>query len=242
MNETKETENGEALRQAFLNLLKGQIGCGIYVWGGNGEPLTDMGDPIGWIERRETSCENAARAAALFRKRMSEGVETIRAFDCSGLVYWALKTLGLLKTDVSSRGLYALCERIEECALMPGDLVFHHDGTQIVHVGVYDGDAEIECRGRDFGVVRNRRSPGYWNRFGRFPAFVSKVVDTVVIKGGSVRVRTGDGTETRCIGIVHRGETYPLLGRGESGWYRIAWRGTEAYVTNKPQYTEVRHG
>ena len=62
---------------------------------------------------------------------------------------------------------------------------------------------------------------------------------TVRIKGGSVRVRAGDNTATRCIGIAHRGEKFPLLGTASSGWYRIEWHGCEAYVTNKKQYTEV---
>lgn len=62
---------------------------------------------------------------------------------------------------------------------------------------------------------------------------------TVRIKGGSVRVRAGDNTATRCIGIVHRGQTFPLLGTAPSGWYKIEWQGCEAYVTNKKQYTEV---
>lgn len=64
-------------------------------------------------------------------------------------------------------------------------------------------------------------------------------VQTVRIKGGSVRVRAGDSTATRCIGIVHRGEKFPLLGTAPSGWYKIEWHGCEAYVTNKKQYTEV---
>lgn len=61
----------------------------------------------------------------------------------------------------------------------------------------------------------------------------------VRIKGGSVRVREGDNTGTKTIGIVHRGDEYPLVGYGDSGWYQIEWRGTTGYVTNKPQYTEV---
>ena len=240
MNDTDTNKN---LRGAFVQAVTEQVGTGVYVWGGNGELLDEMRDSIAWIERKETGANNAKRAVTLYEARKTAGKKGVRAFDCSGLVFWALNRLGVQKTDVSSRGLYALCRPIKEEDLIPGDLVFHHDGKQIVHVGVCVGTEQVECRGRDVGVVKNRRRAGYWNRFGRIP----KLEDTlqsasVQILGGSVRVREGGGVSTRCIGIVHKGERYPLLGTAPSGWYRIAWRGTEAYVTNKPQYTEVRYG
>ncbi len=234
--------NETNLRERFVEKVRSEVGKGIYVWGGNGEILNAMHDPTGWIERRETSEANRRRVFALYAKRLQDGVQVVRAFDCSGLVYWALKDLGVLEKDVSSRGLYDLCEPIGEKALLPGDLVFHHDGTRIVHVGVCAGKTQIECRGRDVGVVENTRKAGYWNRFGRLTQLDRKDGKHVRICGGSVRVREGDGTHTRCIGIVHRGERFPLLGRAPSGWYRILWRGREAFITNKPQYTEVCHG
>lgn len=240
MNENKQNEAG--LKEAFLQLVRDQIDRGVYVWGGNGEILSRMEDPAAFIRRHETSAENAARGLRLYKKRIGQGIADVRAFDCSGLVFYALNALGVQKTDLSSRGLYALCRPVTERELLPGDLVFHHDGQRIVHVGIADGDEQIECRGRDVGVVRNRRKPGYWNRFGRLPAFEPAQSEFVRIKGGSVRVREGDSTRTRCLGIVHRGETYPLLGHGESGWYRILWRGEQAYITNKTRYTEVCHG
>ncbi|MBR4905460.1 MAG: C40 family peptidase [Clostridia bacterium] len=235
--------NETCLREQFVQTVTDQVGKGVYVWGGNGEILDDPTEAFEFVERHETSEENIRRALGLIGKRMEAHVHPIRAFDCSGLVYWALHSLGLQKTDVSSRGLYALCRPIAEDELIPGDLVFRHDGKQIVHVGVCVGSEQVECRGRDVGVVKNRRRKGYWNRFGRLNVF-GNGSDTayVRISGGSVRVREGDGTATRCIGIVHRGERYPLLGRGPSGWYCILWRGVCAYVTNKPQYTEVCNG
>ncbi len=145
--------NQNKLRDRFLKLLNEQVGRGVYVWGGNGELLGAMDDPEGWIRRREANAMNASRAIALYQKRKAAGVKEIRAFDCSGLVYWALRSIGAQKTDVSSRGLYALCEPLTEDELKPGDLVFHHDGKQIVHVGVCTGTEQIECIGRERGVV-----------------------------------------------------------------------------------------
>ena len=128
----------------FIEAIRSQVNKGIYVWGGNGEDLTAMNDPIAWIERREEDPENEKRDIALFEKRKKDGVNPIQAFDCSGLVYWALHTLGLQKTDLSSRGFYSLCRHIEEKDLRVGDLVFHHDGKQIVHVGVCVGEEQID--------------------------------------------------------------------------------------------------
>ncbi len=232
---------------AFMALLDAQVGEGVYVWGGDGEVLDTMADAEGWIARHETTEDNAARAVALYRKRKNSGVTPIRAFDCSGLVFWALHTLGLQKSDVSSRGLYALCKAIEEQALTKGDLVFRHNGTQIVHVGVCVGDGStVECRGRAYGVVRTRRS-GYWNRFGRLcslheTAEAASDGATVVILGRSVSVRSGASTAYRRVGIAHRGERYPLLSRADSGWYAIPYKDKTAYVTNCARYTEVQNG
>lgn len=61
----------------------------------------------------------------------------------------------------------------------------------------------------------------------------------VLIKGGSVRVRDKDGIYGRCVGIVHRGEEYPYVETAPTGWYKIKYKGGDAYVTGKPRYTEV---
>lgn len=59
----------------------------------------------------------------------------------------------------------------------------------------------------------------------------------VRVIGRSVRVRKGDSDKTRCIGIAHRGNEFPLIGFGDSGWYKIMYQGSEAYITNKAKYT-----
>lgn len=238
------------LIEEFEKLLEGQVNKGIYVWGGNGENLSEMKDPEAWIRSKETSDANAARAIRLYRQRKALGVKEIRAFDCSGLVYWALKTLGLIDHDASSRGLYKLCTPIDEHELKPGDLIFHDDGKQIVHVGVWiTGGSQIESMGRAVGVVKSNRKAGYWNRFGRYPKLQEDpqpeppepTEKTVYVKGGSVRVREGDNVSTKQLGTAHRGDTFPLLGISEAtGWYRIPYGSGEGYITNNPRYTELR--
>ena len=233
----------------FIEAMRSQVNKGIYVWGGNGEDLTAMNDPIAWIERREEDPENEKRDIALFEKRKKAGVNPIQAFDCSGLVYWALYSLGLQKKDLSSRGFYNLCKHIEEKDLKPGDLVFHHDGTQIVHVGVCVGNEQIECKGRDVGVVKNKRKAGYWNRFGRLPYFESEPTPEpepvpepcyVIKVRGSVRVREGNGVLTKKICTV-KNCTLPYLGQADEHpyWYVTEVNGEQGFITSNPKYTSV---
>lgn len=245
----------------FIDILLSQVNKGIYVWGGNGEDLLAMSDPVAWIERREESPANEKRDVALYEQRKNAGVNPIQAFDCSGLVYWALHTLGLQKTDLSSRGFYSLCRHIEEKDLRVGDLVFHHDGTQIVHVGVCVGEEQIECKGRDVGVVKNKRKAGYWNRYGRLPCFENEPTPEppapteklVKVVGGSVRVRDGNGAGNVQIGTAHNAKWYkehginklsdmfPLIRQCEEYpyWYAIDYKGQLGYITSMPRYTEV---
>ena len=159
----------------FIEVLSTQTNRGIYVWGGNGEDLRSMDAPKDWIKRHETSTANANRAIALYDRRVRDGVTEIRAFDCSGLIYWALNKLGLQSSDINSRGLYARCKPINKADLRTGDMTFRHNGSKIFHVGVYAGKGKvIECIGRDDGVIEHGidvMGTGYWTHFGRFDLF-----------------------------------------------------------------------
>lgn len=254
---------------SFTKLLFSQVNRGIYVWGGNGEDLTAMSDPIAWIARHEEDPENEKRDIALYEKRKKDGVNPIQAFDCSGLVYWALNTLGLQKDDLSSHGLYAACEKITEAELRAGDLVFHametKEGTQrIVHVGVFVGGGYfVECRGRDVGVVRNKRKAGYWTHFGRFPGLTDQEPQpepepqtepkpqpepqprAVIRVKGSVRVREKNSPLSKKIATVKDCDL-PYLGQAIEPpyWYMTqvfdkSGELRDGYISSKPKYTEV---
>lgn len=142
-----------------------------YVWGGQGEELTAMTNPEGWIKKRETSADNANRAIAYYRKALAAGKRPIRAFDCSGLIVRFLQDNGLVKNDMSSRGLYSASSKLGREDLAPGDLVFRHNSVRIYHVGVYLGGGKVaEAKGREDGVVIrdiNAGGKSYWNRYGR---------------------------------------------------------------------------
>ena len=65
--------------------------------------------------------------------------------------------------------MYNKSTHITRYELKSGDLVFHHNGTKIHHVGVYIGDSMvIHAKGRDEGVVKEKFSMDDWNRFGRY--------------------------------------------------------------------------
>ena len=232
----------------FLGVLTAQLEKGIYVWGGDGERLDTLTDPEAWIRKHETSTTNGDRAVTLYRKRLTQKVGEIRAFDCSGLVYYCLKQAGAQQSDISSRGLYARCTALSKEALQAGDLVFHHsaESKRVTHVGVYVGNGKtIECKGRDVGVVQSSVNASYWNRFGRFPALkVSEtqpqesydeineaVIGSVLVDGVKVRgnVRSGPSTAEKRIGYAYVGERFDLYGV-ENNFCRINFHGTAAYL------------
>ena len=161
-------------RDEFLAAARSQINKGIYVWGAKGQDVSAMSEKerVKWITRRENDDEqNIKRVLALYDKRVKAGVNPILAFDCSGFVYWCNVQAKIGNGRRTADSIYhSYCDPVE--TVEAADLVFHHDGKKIVHVGIYVGDdAVIEAKGRDVGVVKSafaeRVKNGYWNRFGR---------------------------------------------------------------------------
>lgn len=172
-------EAAQPVVRSFLEWLNEQVGNG-YVWGAQGDNLTDMIDYRGrkivssveeWIRRKETTAANAERAIAFYYKLVAAGKDPILEYDCSGLIVRWLMDNSLIPGDRSSRGLYARCTPITRKQLQPGNLVFRRSqGDSIFHVGVYIGSDEvIEAQGRDAGVVRRGIDAGgatYWTDYG----------------------------------------------------------------------------
>lgn len=146
----------------FVAWLKEQVGS-IYVWGAQGETATES-----LIRKMETNRTNINRALKLYKKRVAEGVKP-KMYDCSGLIVCYFLRNNLINSDATAAGLYEKCKVIKQSDLKAGDLVFHHNGTKIHHVGVYIGDnTVIHAKGRDVGVVKEKFSTNDWNRFGRY--------------------------------------------------------------------------
>ena len=159
--------------QTFINLIKGQINKGIYVWGGQGELLSSISPE--WIKKKENSTANYEKALKMYeiRKKYADA----RAFDCSGLVCWALVECGAEKKgfDKTANGLMtSMCDSVSKSQLRDGDLCFKVSDGKAHHVGVYVGGKIIEAKGRAYGVVSSSVTSS-WDKFGRLKVFKDEV-------------------------------------------------------------------
>ena len=84
---------------------------------------------------------NAARA--LVGRPYRFGGSGPDAFDCSGLVFYVHRQLGM-HVPRTALTQFRLATRIERSDLQPGDLVFFADGSpEVTHVGVFVGNGEF---------------------------------------------------------------------------------------------------
>lgn len=248
----------------LYGILSSFIPTAIYMWGGKGEIIpADDTQRKQLFERKETSdsshskAENVARCERLYQRRKNEGVAEVRGFDCSGFVYYGLHALGLLNTRYSSRTFYSHCaENTDKTGmtrndLVPGDLVFEHDGKKIVHVALYIGNGQIlESGGRDVGVQIRKLGSGD-NRYGRLACMKEADPEPapapeptfgfVRVKGGSVYVRDANSKSGKVMKTAHKGQKYALiLIDPDTGWYKInLGDGRTGYISNRADLTEV---
>jgi cell wall-associated NlpC family hydrolase len=89
------------------------------------------------------------------------GASLESGFDCSGLVYWTYRRLGI-DLPHSSYALFARGRRVARSRMKPGDLLFF---SGLGHVGIYVGRGRMvhaPQSGQDVEVVELRRS--YYGR------------------------------------------------------------------------------
>ena len=119
-------------------------------------------DPLPRIAHARPSI--GQRAAALAVREVGVpyrwgGTSPAGGFDCSGLVYWAYRRLGVALPH-SSYSLYAVGRRVARSRMKPGDLLFFYG---LGHVGIYIGRGRMvhaPHTGARVQVVRLGRS-GY---------------------------------------------------------------------------------
>lgn len=148
----------------------------IYVFGAQGEDHTIIS--ISWIERMETTPTNAQRAITHWKKQCDLGYGMVlRAFDCSGLGLYKLHQM-FGTPDMTAADMYKnLCDPINREDVRKGDWVFHDNGKGIHHVGYVVDDKKnvIECKGRDYGVVKLGWGVSSWNKYGRPKVFKAEI-------------------------------------------------------------------
>ena len=86
-----------------------------------------------------------AKAKTCLGVRYVWGGESMKGFDCSGLVYYVLKSVGYSSPNRSSSDQYKMGSYVSKSKLQPGDLVFFA-GTYksgISHVGIYIGNGQF---------------------------------------------------------------------------------------------------
>lgn len=85
-------------------------------------------------------------------------------FDCSGLVYYVLKTLGY-SPNRTPEALYAQGTYVSKANLLPGDIVFFSgNGSTITHVGIYVGNGQfIHSPNSRSTVSYSSLTSGYWS-------------------------------------------------------------------------------
>ncbi len=93
------------------------------------------------------------------------GGATRDGFDCSGLVFFAHRQLGV-SVPRTSRDQARQADEIKKRKLEPGDLVFFKIGSRHVnHVGVYVGDSHfVHAPGKGKAVTVNSLDDEYYER------------------------------------------------------------------------------
>ncbi|MGL5820854.1 MAG: SH3 domain-containing protein [Sarcina sp.] len=137
-----------------LSIMKAQVGAP-YIWGGTGEDLTT--ETLETLKRRFPS--NAAQGDYnIPSKYINSGY---RAFDCSGLMQWSFRQVGVNLGRVTTQQINDGYEVSPKDA-KPGDLLFF---SSLSHVGMYIGNGQWIESPKPGQFVRITNVP--WNLIGR---------------------------------------------------------------------------
>lgn len=229
----------------FIDYLVEQIGQP-YLWGGQGTLLT----PTNYktvIARHEKDASNRAKVERFCEDKFAGGVTELYGYDCSGLGTYYLQNLThTLPHDLSANGMMGLCDIVDEQKRGYWLFRVNVDG-KATHIGYMVSDTElVEARGRAYGVVRRRYVKRDWHKVGK-PKCVEwdepkpDTHEYIKVRGGSVRVREGNGTAFPSIGTAHRGDLLPCYGQADADpyWYEVDFSGKRGYISCNKRYTEV---
>ncbi len=229
--------------QEFIGIIRSKLGSG-YVFGGqNDKPLT-----------REALAELVKRFGKshyYFNNFSAERWLGKEYYDCSGLIVYALRKMGLIANtaDYTAQAIYSqLCKPIESKDLQAGDLCFNKTGSGIVHVGVFMGNGRIvHARGTFYGVVETQVFSTF-NTFGRLNFFADEKPEAVIKPENSIKKVKAKTTVNEQpfdniagIGTINVGSLVHVTGKTDNGWYQISFNGKTGFVkeTALDDYSEL---
>lgn len=150
----------------FKSYLISMLGM-MYVLGAQGHKFVSLLDRLCAMENNNpTLIQNVL---TLLKKKLDAGVDinTLLAFDCSGLgMYWLMKN-NIFKYDMTAKDMYnSIPEKVKSLSsVRPGDFVFT---DSLGHVGYAIGDdMVIEARGTSYGVVMTDLYKREWAKIAR---------------------------------------------------------------------------
>lgn len=150
----------------FKSYLISMLGM-MYVLGAQGHKFVDLLDKICAMEKNEINLVN--NVLTLLEKKLKAGVniDSLLAFDCSGLgMYWLMKK-SIFKSDMTAKDMYnSIPQKVSSIkSVRAGDFVFTES---LGHVGYAIGDdSVIEARGTAYGVVLTDLYKREWTKFAR---------------------------------------------------------------------------
>ncbi len=218
--------------QDFISIVNSKLGSG-YVFGGQSDqPLTR--------EVLNALVKQYGRSHYYFSNYSAERWLGMQFYDCSGLVVYTLRKMGLIPkgADYSAQSLYTqLCKPLQRAQLRQGDLCFNKTSTGIVHVGVYMGNNKVtHARGTFYGVV-NTIMFNSFNTFGRLKYFegVEPEVQVTIEKSqkkaiSSTSIYEKMSMQSGVITTLDKGNIIDVEGKTDNGWYLVKYLNSTGYV------------
>jgi hypothetical protein len=131
------------------------------------------------VEQSDTAI-TAARFITALKSVLGDqyqlGAAGPNTFDCSGLVQWALESIGMQDVPRTSEAQWAWVTKINKSQLKPGDLVFSQwpgDNASPGHVQIYLGGGQViqaPHTGATVDIVPLSSDTGHIVGYGRVPA------------------------------------------------------------------------
>lgn len=163
----------------FKTYLISNLGM-MYVLGAQGQKFVSLLDKLCSMEKNDVKL--IQNVLTLLKRKLDAGIDinTLLAFDCSGLgMKWLIEN-GIFSYDMTAKGMYeSIPNKINSLSsVKEGDFVFTES---LGHVGYAIGDnMVIEARGTAYGVVMTDLFKREWTKVAR-PDWWSDIEDTYTL-------------------------------------------------------------